>query len=80
MHICFSVSRKLALKIMLKVNLSQCDGFVFHSNIRFFNIAQFFFYSIPGKQMSVILTLKVVLIYTFTEKMLQSSKMLFLIR
>ena len=27
--------------------------------------------------MSVILTLKVVLIYSFTEKMLQSSKMLF---
>ena len=79
MHICFSVSRKLALKIMLKVNLRQCDGFVFHSNV-LFNIAQFFFFSIPGKQMSVILTLKVVLIYTFTEKMLQSSKMLFLIR
>ena len=43
MHICFSVSSKLALKIMLKVNLRQCEGFFFHNNI-FFYIAQFFFF------------------------------------
>ena len=44
MHICFSVSRKLALKIMLKVNLRQCDGFVFQSNIFFLYCTIFLFF------------------------------------
>ena len=55
--------------MMVKLNSRQCDGFIAIVT-EIYTIAHFLFVFIyiRGKQMSVILTLKVVLIYSFPEK------------
>ena len=43
MHICFSVNRKLALKMTVKLNSRQCDGFIAIVT-KIYTIAHFLFF------------------------------------
>ena len=46
MHICFSVNRRLALKMTVKLNSRQCDGFIAIVT-KIYTIAHFLFFYFP---------------------------------